>query len=75
MAYVIGIDGGTESVRAFVKVARQSFVRAPRPHLTLARGSELARENCAAPFDTGHMLHWEDPSGVLPVLGQFPVSG
>jgi pimeloyl-ACP methyl ester carboxylesterase len=26
-------------------------------------------------FDTGHMPHWEDPSGVLPVLGRFPVSG
>jgi pimeloyl-ACP methyl ester carboxylesterase len=26
-------------------------------------------------FDTGHMPHWEDPSAVLPVLGQFPVSG
>jgi pimeloyl-ACP methyl ester carboxylesterase len=24
-------------------------------------------------FDTGHMLHWEDPSAVLPVLGRFPV--
>ena len=23
-------------------------------------------------FDTGHMLHWEEPSAVLPVLGQFP---
>jgi pimeloyl-ACP methyl ester carboxylesterase len=26
-------------------------------------------------FDTGHMLHWEDPSAVLPVLGRFPVGG
>jgi pyruvate dehydrogenase E2 component (dihydrolipoamide acetyltransferase) len=25
-------------------------------------------------FDIGHMLHWEDPSAVLPVLAQFPVS-
>jgi pimeloyl-ACP methyl ester carboxylesterase len=23
-------------------------------------------------FDTGHMLHWEDPSAVLPVLARFP---
>jgi pimeloyl-ACP methyl ester carboxylesterase len=23
-------------------------------------------------FDTGHMPHWEDPSGVLPVLSRFP---
>jgi pimeloyl-ACP methyl ester carboxylesterase len=26
-------------------------------------------------FDAGHMLHWEDPSKVLPVLGEFPVGG
>jgi pimeloyl-ACP methyl ester carboxylesterase len=26
-------------------------------------------------FDTGHMLHWEDPSAVLPVLAGFPVGG
>lgn len=25
-------------------------------------------------FDTGHMLHWEDPSAVLPLLARFPVS-
>jgi pyruvate dehydrogenase E2 component (dihydrolipoamide acetyltransferase) len=25
-------------------------------------------------FDTGHMLHWEDPSAVLPVLARFTVS-
>jgi pyruvate dehydrogenase E2 component (dihydrolipoamide acetyltransferase) len=25
-------------------------------------------------FDTGHMLHWEEPSAVLPVLARFPVS-
>jgi pimeloyl-ACP methyl ester carboxylesterase len=24
-------------------------------------------------FDTGHMLHWEEPSAVLAVLAQFPV--
>ena len=23
-------------------------------------------------FDTGHLPHWEDPSGVLPVLSRFP---
>jgi pimeloyl-ACP methyl ester carboxylesterase len=23
-------------------------------------------------FDAGHMLHWEDPAGVLPVLARFP---
>ena len=23
-------------------------------------------------FDTGHMLHWEDPAAVLPVLAAFP---
>jgi pimeloyl-ACP methyl ester carboxylesterase len=25
-------------------------------------------------FDTGHMLHWEDPSAVLPVLARFPAA-
>jgi len=24
-------------------------------------------------FDTGHMLHWEDPASVLPVLARFPI--